>query len=400
MNTEEKHISVSELNRRAKFALDESFGGNVWVEGEVRQIKPHSSGNLYFSMRDENAQVDCSMWRNVANLVAFRLEEGMKVAAYGQVTLYEKTGRYQFVVYRMLPAGLGARAIEFALLKQKLDAEGLFEVSRKRKLPSFPKSIGVVTSKTGAALRDIVNIISRRAPWVTIICRNALVQGEAAPPDIISGIRELNDLGEVDLIIVGRGGGSEEDLWCFNDERLARAIAFSQIPIISAVGHEVDFTIADFVADLRAPTPSAAAEIAVPDMQDFTDRIHIFVNSIFEKANSRLLKDRNKFDRVAHRLEMQSPLVEIAEYRRMIDEFIVDADRAIAIRIERRRTRLQNLHELLSLLSVDNVLARGFAIVRKNGKIIKAASKLSHNDFVEITFARGRVQAEVVKDSD
>ena len=272
MAIEKNVITITELTRQIKFSLESSFP-RVWVEGEISNFKQHTSGHLYFTLKDEGAQLSALMWRSrVANLT-FQPEDGMKVIARGSITVYPPRGNYQLDVDQIQPLGLGELQLAFERLKQKLDAEGLFDAEHKKPIPEFPECIGLVTSETGAALQDIRSVLSRRHPSVEVVLAPVRVQGAGAAEEIADAIKYLNQYGGIDVLIVGRGGGSLEDLWAFNEEVVARAIYASKIPIISAVGHEIDFSIADFVADLRAPTPSAAAELVVRDRTELLEDI-------------------------------------------------------------------------------------------------------------------------------
>ncbi len=371
------------------------FPIGVWVRAELRNVKLHSSGHVYLSLADEEASVDAVMWRNVSQALGFKPEDGMKVEAFGSPTLYDKTGRYQFSVRRLIPIGEGARAVAFRQLKLRLAEEGLFSPERKRRLPRFPFTIGVVTSPTGAAIRDIINVVRRRAPFVTVIVRPSAVQGDSAAREIIAGIADLNRLDEVELIIIGRGGGSEEDLWCFNDEALARAIFSSKKPIISAVGHEIDFTISDFVADLRAPTPSAAAEIAVPDVRELRASIENMLNSSRVRCNMLFDGMRSRLDSDMRRAAWFAPLRRIHDLEQRLDVIMEKAGFLERGLIERLSGRLYRHAERLSGLSVKNTLKRGFAIVYRNGSAIESAIELATNDAIEIELKDGRRQAIV-----
>jgi len=282
---EKRIYTVSTLTREIKEVLETSFP-RLWVEGEVSNYKRHSSGHLYFTLKDENAQIRCAMWRFKADELRFRLEDGLKVLLEADIQVYEKSGTYQLVVQQLQPAGIGELQLAFEQLKKRLQEEGLFDPQHKKNIPPYPERIGVVTSPTGAAIRDIVSVVSRRFPAAEMLLYPVKVQGEGAADDIARAIADFNDFGEVEVLIVGRGGGSLEDLWAFNEEVVARAIFQSKIPIISAVGHEVDFSIADFVADRRAPTPSAAAEMVVPDRQELQGVLAYFL----EKYRNQILQ--------------------------------------------------------------------------------------------------------------
>ena len=278
-----KVVSVSDITRQIKQSLEQRFG-RVWVQGEVSNFKRHTSGHLYFTLKDEGAQISATMWRSRAANLLFVPEDGMKVIARGGITVYPPRGNYQIDVEQLTPVGIGELQIAFERLKRKLAAEGLFDESRKRPLPKFPERIGVITSETGAALQDIRTVLARRFSAVELILIPVRVQGAGASDEISGALREMNRYGKVDVIIVGRGGGSLEDLWAFNEEIVARAIAASRIPVVSAVGHEIDFTIADFVADLRAPTPSAAAEMVVPDRAELLELLRNYEYTMRQEA--------------------------------------------------------------------------------------------------------------------
>ncbi len=252
----DRHIyTVSSLTHEIKMLLETSFP-RLWVEGEISNYKAHSSGHIYFTLKDENAQIRCAMWRFKAGELLFRLEDGLKVIVEADIQVYEKSGNYQLIVQQLQPAGIGALQLAFEQLKQRLRAEGLFDEAHKKPLPTFPERVGVITSPTGAAIRDIISVVHRRFPAVQLILYPVRVQGEGAAEEIVHAIKDFNEFKEVDVLIVGRGGGSLEDLWAFNEEKVARAIYASRIPVVSAVGHEVDFSISDFVADRRAATPT------------------------------------------------------------------------------------------------------------------------------------------------
>jgi len=389
MKPERNIISVSDFVRIARHTIENAFAGGLWVAGEVRQFKAHSSGHWYFALRDNAAQVDCVMWHSDNMALGWQPEDGVEIEAHIFPTVFERAGRFQAVVKKMTPGGKGARAIAFEMLKKKLAAMGLFDQFHKKKMPAFPLTIGIITSRTGAAIRDICNIVRRRAPWITLILRDTRVQGEDAPADIVAAIEEFNKFGTVDLLIVGRGGGSEEDLWCFNDERVAMAIYNSQLPIISAVGHEIDFTIADFVADLRAPTPSAAAEVAAPDRTALINALATYLKRVSSALTAKSLHERNKLQQLSHTLALASPKYRIDESRQKIDLLLSGTYRNIALLLERKRTRLTHIGEILKMLSPKKVLARGFAIVRRDGNVIRASNQLAKRNIVEIEFSHG-----------
>ena len=395
MNNDRRIYSVQELNSLCRKLLEGIVPGGLWVRAEIRNLKFHSSGHVYFILAGEKASIDGVMWRSIASRLSFKPEEGMEVEAFGNPTLYEKNGRYQFSVKKLVPRGEGERAVAFRQLKEKLKEEGLFDPEHKRPLPKFPNRIGVVTSKTGAAVRDITNVLRRRAPRVSVILRPAKVQGDGAAADIAAGIQELNRYGNVDLIIAGRGGGSEDDLWCFNDEALARVIFDSEIPVISAVGHEIDFTISDFVADLRAPTPSAAAELAVPDREELRKFLMNALSRSRDNLKRRMEISTGRLDSVITRPGWGEPDRRIREYEQLLDDLILKGDRAAAIKLEKSAAEIRRLAGAISSLSSRRILRRGFAIVRRGGEIIQRSAHLSAGDEIEIEFTDGRKGAEV-----
>ncbi len=388
-------IKVSELNRKIKNSIDSTFPEPIWVLGEIRDLKRHSNRNWYFTLRDEDAQVNCIMWNSDNRNMDWNPEDGVIVEALCKPALYIKGGKYELFVKQMHKSGVGDRAIQFERLKKKLFAEGLFDTVYKKKLPTFPMTIGVVTSRTGAAIRDIMQVIQRRAPWANIILRDTLVQGDLAPKEIIRAIQDFNFYGKADLLIVGRGGGSEDDLWCFNDELVARAIYDSEIPIISAVGHEIDFTIADFVADVRAPTPSAAAEIAVMDISEIFKYLEQTIVRIYNSIQQLILRKKNALMSFKHSLDMNNPSRKVEQYKRYIDEIGNRSLLAVRSKLDRGANRLELLKEKLKLLSIDKVLERGFSLVTFNGEIIKECAQLNIGDNVKIKFFKGKIKADV-----
>ena len=291
---QEKIYTVTEITKEIKSILEESLP-SVWVEGEISNYILHSSGHRYFSMKDENAQIRCTLWRFRGGKLSFEPEDGMRVIAFGNISVYERNGQYQLDVIELISAGWGKLDIAFQRLKEKLFREGLFDEEHKKPIPEFPEAIGLVTSPTGAAVRDMIKIIHKRFPGVGIIVNPVRVQGEGAAEEIAQAIQEFNEFAKIDVMIVGRGGGSLENLWAFNEERVARAIYDSKIPIISAVGHQIDFTISDFVADLRAPTPSAAAQMVIKDKEELlketrsnAQKLLSYLTSLTEYLNQRL----------------------------------------------------------------------------------------------------------------
>ena len=389
-----KSLTVTELTRIIKRLLEEGIP-TVKVEGEVSNYVYHSSGHRYFTLKDENCQIKCVMFKWQAVQLDFTPDEGMKVEALGNITVYERGGQYQLNVIRLMPLGRGELLARLEELKKKLAAEGLFE--NERPLPPYPSTVGVVTSLTGAAIRDIITVMRRRAPYVRIILRPALVQGEGAAVDIVQGIRDLNERDDIDVIIVGRGGGSIEDLWCFNEEIVARAIAASRIPVVSAVGHEIDFTIADFAADVRAPTPSAAAEIVVRDMaevkQDISDLVFRLRQGVLSKvedmsARVEYIKRGLSPDRFIEMLAMRS---------QMIDELTIRMKGALTLSLSQRETVLERLRSTIAAMNPRAVLGRGYSIVyrKRDNRVVTDAAMVEAGEGITAELARGRLDAEV-----
>ncbi|HEY5614547.1 MAG TPA: exodeoxyribonuclease VII large subunit [Bacteroidota bacterium] len=395
-SAEKKVHSVSEITAHIKQMLESSFP-QVWIQGEISNAKLHTSGHFYFTLKDEGAQISGVMWRSrVANL-PFKPEDGMKVIARGSVTVYPPRGNYQLDVVQIQPLGVGELQLAFERLKQKLEAEGLFDPEHKKPIPEYPERIGVVTSATGAALQDIRSVLSRRMPTLEVIVYPVHVQGVGAAEEIADAIREMNRYGKLDVLIVGRGGGSFEDLWAFNEEVVARAIYDSQIPVISAVGHEIDFCIADFVADLRAPTPSAAAELVVRDRTELLDILR----------NLWYTTHQNLFDRVTGLRERIGSLVSSYSFNKPKDLFRQSAQRVDEL--ERSLTltfahlykfaasRHQGFQQRLEALSPVRVLERGYTVVRKDGQVVSSARALHDGDRAEIQFHDGEVSTRVEK---
>jgi exodeoxyribonuclease VII large subunit len=335
-------LSVSELTARIKRLLEPRFG-EVWVEGELSNFKPYASGHCYFTLKDADAQLSCVLWRTAVSRLKFRPQDGAKVLARGRLSVYEPRGNYQLVVDRLEPTGIGALAAAFEALKEKLAREGLFEAARKKPLPSLPQRIGLVTSLHGAAIRDLLKVILARWPRMTLILAPVRVQGEGAAQEIAQAIAELNRLQAVDVMIVGRGGGSMEDLWAFNEEVVARAIAASRIPVISAIGHEIDFTIADFVADLRAATPSHAGELVVPVLADLEAHLRRLQQELPAGLLTRLRLARARLNTLSRSWSLRDPRQRVEHARQGLDELQERMDLALQQRLHLARVRLQHL---------------------------------------------------------
>jgi len=394
--TTSRKLTVSELTHEIKFLLETSIPV-VWVEGEISNFKHHSSGHIYLTLKDELAQIPCVMWRSRNAGLFFTPQDGMKVLAQGQVTVYEKRGAYQLDILQLKPAGVGELQLAFEQLKRKLKAEGLFEEHHKQPIPFFPERIGIVTSPTGAALHDMITVIHRRNPGVEIILRPVKVQGEGAATEIVAAISELNDFGEVDLIIVGRGGGSIEDLWAFNEEAVARAIFHSKIPIISAVGHEVDFCISDFVADLRAPTPSVAAELAVPDTHELAQHLRMLREQAISRITDKIQSYWEQLKQINTSYGFRRPADLIQQYYQRLDELYNSLSKSMVHYLLLQNERLNALHKNLLTLNPTAILARGYSICfdPKTGTVIKSVQQLKPEDTIKIQFHQGKALSEI-----
>lgn len=412
-------LSVSDLNRMIRGTLEGQFS-NIWLQGEISNFKPHTSGHFYFSLKDSGAQISAVMFRGFNQKLKFKPDNGMEVIVRGRVTVYEPRGNYQIFCEVMEPVGLGALQMQFEQLKAKLQAEGLFDPSRKKALPFMPKNVAIVTSPTGAAIRDMLNVLSRRASGLAVTVIPAVVQGAQAPAEIVRGIELAQKVGGFDVLIVGRGGGSMEDLWGFNDETVARAIANCKIPIISAVGHEIDFTIADFVADLRAPTPSAAAELVVRNKQDLVDKLKLITRQLVQAINKKiqmeskhmsliergLIDPRRRLQDFAIRCDdllqrLEVSVQHILEFPQQKLKFLsTQLAQSAQTQLERKNRRLARVGDLLDSLSPLKVVARGYSLVTKNGDIVKSASTLKTGDKIEIQFAKGRAEAQISEVKD
>src|SRR5438132_102264 len=395
-----KVLTVSELTRSIRSTLETKFGA-VWVQGEVSNYKAHPNGHQYFTLKDARAQIACVIWRDTMAPLRQPLVDGARIQVLGTVSVFEARGQYQISVQIVQPRGLGMLQMKFEALKRKLEAEGLFDPARKRALPKFPKRIGIVTSPSGAAIRDMLNVLRRRAPTLSILINPVRVQGSGAAQEIAVAIRELatpnENFAPVDLIVITRGGGSMEDLWEFNEEIVARTIASVEVPVVSAVGHEIDFTICDFVADLRAPTPSAAAELIVPDVVDLTRRIGIFSRSLGRELLNRLRDAQQRLDHARETLR-RCILYKIDNYRRGLSHSLATLQARSPLRelmlrrnrfgdLERRfvdlparalenaRHRFQRIEGILRVLGPEATLRRGYSITRnERGELIRSVA--------------------------
>lgn len=393
----ERHIyTVSSLTRDIKDLLETSFP-RLWVEGEISNFKRHSSGHLYFTLKDESTQIRCAMWRFKAGELLFRPEDGMKVLLEADLQVYERAGNYQLIVSQLKPAGIGDLQLAFEQLKKKLHAEGLFDEERKKKLPLYPENIGVITSPTGAAIRDIISVIHRRFPAAQLYLYPVKVQGEGAAEEIAGAIGDFNNFGQVEVLIIGRGGGSLEDLWAFNEEIVARAIDKSVLPVISAVGHEIDYSISDFVADRRAPTPSAAAEMVVRDRQELLGIIAYFQ----EKFSTILLQKIGNFGEHLQSLKISYGLrrPEDLLYQKMqrVDDITKNIQIGFHHHLDMKKQSLDNVLKRLQALSPLEVLGRGYSICYKDGEIVKDVAQLKIEDLVQVKLLHGKFLSQIQK---
>jgi exodeoxyribonuclease VII large subunit len=389
-------LTVSRVTTYIKDSLEtDDLLGDLWVAGEVSNFTRAQSGHLYFSVKDAGASLKCVMWRSAATKRPYQPRDGDAVVLHGRITVYEPRGEYQLQVDLIQPEGVGLLYQAFLELKERLEAEGLFDAGRKRSLPRFPRRIGVVTSPTAAVLRDIVNVLTRRYPLAQVVLAPAAVQGLDAPPQIVSALTALNALGNIDVIIIARGGGSLEDMWAFNDEQVARAIVASAVPVVSAVGHETDFTIADFVADLRAPTPSAAAELVAPDVRDLSQQLLAHESSLGD-AMQRILSDLgSRVEERSRLLRRFSPDQVIARQRQRLDELARAAAAAVAHRLLLERERTGALSARLATLSPYATLGRGYAIVRHagGGLVVTQVAQVTAGDPLDVRVADGAFPA-------
>ena len=391
-------LTVSEINEFIKQLFDgiPQFR-ELSIEGEISNFKNHySTGHIYFTLKDDSSAIRAVMFRTSAQRLKFVPENGMKVTVRGRIASYVRDGQYQIYCESMEPSGIGALYAAYEQLKNKLAAAGMFDPDHKKALPAFPKKVGIVTSATGAAVRDMLNVIGRRCPMTEILIYPSLVQGDGAVPEIISGIEYFNATKSADVIIIGRGGGSIEDLWAFNDERLALAIFKSEIPIISAVGHETDFTISDFVADLRAPTPSAAAELAVPDVAELKQRIMELYARQVNQLDRKISLQRDRLSRLEGSKVLKDQFAYIDDRNMALARLAERLQRAEEIKLEKCGTAVSAMARTLTGLSPLNVLGRGYSAVYFDKKIVKSTSDVKLGDTVSIRTADGMIGAEVV----
>ena len=390
-------ISVTDLNKYIKEKIDgDEILNNVLVKGEISNFKNHYTGHLYFTLKDENSLIKCVMFKSYVSHLNFMPKDGMKVMILGSVSVFERDGVYQIYAKAMKEDGLGSLYEAYEKLKANLEKEGLFDEKHKKKIPFMPRTIGVLTSNTGAVIRDIINVSTRRNPNVHIRLLPVPVQGTGAGEKIAEKIRVMNEKKLADVIIVGRGGGSLEDLWPFNEEIVARAIYESEIPIISAVGHETDFTIADFVADLRAPTPSAGAELAVPDVYELKQKINSYQNRSRNALKKKIELMRLRYEKCIKSRVFTDSTRKIKEQYMIIDTYIKRLESKIKIIQKDKKTQFIKLISKLDTLSPLKTLQRGYSLTEKEGKIIKSVKDLKKDEEVKLRFFDGEKQAKIL----
>ena len=394
---EKKIYSVSDVNKYIKALMDkDTLLNNISIRGEITNFKAHYTGHLYFTLKDESSTIKCIMFKGYAQFLKFKPTDGMKVVINGQIGVFERDGVYQIYCKSMSPEGLGDLYLAYEQLKNKLQKEGLFDASKKKKIPFLPKRVGVITSRTGAVVRDIINVTTRRYPNVNLLIYPAAVQGVNVASTVIEGLKTFNTLKNVDVIIIARGGGSFEDLFGFNDEALARQVYASQIPVVSAVGHETDFTICDFVSDLRAPTPSAAAELVYPEYSEIVNRI------ITDKKRT-IIAIKNYIDRKRQYVEKlkaakleKVPLDKINRYRIIIDNLLSKSESSIKYKVEKYRTRCIKSISKIDALSPLKTLTRGYSVTENSdGKVIKSISDVNKDENIRIKLIDGKIEAIV-----
>ncbi|HEY3731981.1 MAG TPA: exodeoxyribonuclease VII large subunit [Steroidobacteraceae bacterium] len=389
--------SVSQLNREVRMLLEAGIG-QIGVQGEISNLARPSSGHWYFSLKDRDAQLRCAMFRARNSLCRFAPREGQLVIAHGRVSLYEPRGDYQLLVERLEDAGIGALQRAFEELKARLAAEGLFAAERKRALPEVPRCIGVITSPTGAAIRDILHILGRRFAAAAVIVYPVPVQGASAAPAIVAALDLASARAECDVLIVARGGGSLEDLWAFNEESVARAIHRSRIPVVTGIGHEIDFTIADFVADVRAPTPSGAAELVAPDTRAWLHRLAQFGARFAAGIRRQLLADRTRLAALMHRLQQAHPGTQLSQHSQRLDEFEGRLRFALQAQLAAYLARLESASRALQGVSPLATLGRGFAVITRSadGALVTSSEQLAVGEAFDAALAQGSLHAAVL----
>ena len=389
-------ITVSELSRELKFLIEQNFPF-IYITGEISNFKIHTaSGHYYFSVKDDKAQISCVMWSSRNRFLHVTPEDGMKVVIKGRVTVYEGRGTYQIDVFEVDPAGVGELQRAFERLKEQLQEEGLFDEEHKKDLPEFPQRVGIITSETGAAMHDFCNVTLKRYPNAEIFLFPVTVQGTIAAGTIVTAIKKAHTLKPgLDVLVLARGGGSLEDLWSFNEERVARAIYDAEIPIVSAIGHEIDFTIADFVADLRAPTPSAAAELIFPDKKELLERIKQFEYYIYGAIIDKINNLREILDALEGSYAFNRPMDVLDEYKYRLDEIDRSVERTIKEKFYSLNNSLNYIDKILKNVDPQTIMRRGYAVVKRNDEVVSRAEGLKSKDDVSISFFDGSKEAQI-----
>lgn len=396
--SEQNILSVKEVNSYIRSLLDaDTKLSNLWVRGEISNFKRHSSGHMYFTLKDSTSAIRCVMFRSRCQGLKFCPEDGMEVVAKGYVSVYDTTGHYQLYVQEMDPSGVGGLFVAFEQMKAKLKAEGLFENARKKHLPQVPSKIAVITSPTGAAVRDVLNVLYRRFPGVNILFVPAIVQGAEAPRSVIEGLDLVNRHGEAQVILLVRGGGSIEELWAFNEEAVARAVAASDIPVITGVGHETDFTIVDFVADCRAPTPSAAAEIAVPSRRELYNVVRRLDSMLCSCITRQIDRRRAMVEKYGASRVLRRPETLVSQYVQQLDNLDRRLAQGMTVNLAFSQKRFEKATGKLEVLSPLKILARGYAICRKEQEVIRDSRLVAEGDTVEIILRKGSLVCRVNK---
>ncbi len=384
-------LTVSELTKQIKLTLEENFS-EVSVIGEISNFKAHVSGHWYFNLKDTNAVISCTMWKGLNNYVFFTPQDGMKIIVRGRITVYPPRGSYQVDVQSMKPAGVGELQAAFEMLKRKLADEGLFNDEHKKEIPAFPKKIGIVTAKDGAAFQDMISVAERRFPLVELIIAPTRVQGSGAAESIVESLKLLNKQNDVDLIIVARGGGSIEDLWTFNEEIVAREIFASKIPIITGIGHEVDFTIADFVADLRAPTPSVAMEIATPDKDDFFVFINEFSYNSSQKLEALCVENRRMVNQILDSYGFRYPIDLVRNKSQLSDNLVVKILNGIEKKFEHYKNLIKLNSKIVESHGIEKTLKKGYVLVHQDSNFVKRSINFNDKKPASLKFYDGELE--------
>lgn len=392
-----KTLTVTLVNSYVKKMLDNDIIlNNLKIKGEISNLKRHSSGHLYFSLKDESSKINCVMFKDYAELLDINMEDGLRVEIKGKIKVYQKEGSYQLYCEEIKKQGVGELYLAFLNLKETLEKEGLFRLEHKKPLPLYPKKVGVITSPTGAAIKDVINVAKRRNPYIDIIIYPTLVQGTGASNNVMEGIEYLEKGAKVDVIIIARGGGSIEELWSFNDETLARRIYDSKIPIVTGVGHETDYTIVDFVSDLRAPTPSSAAEIVFKSYSEIKKEIDYNYNKLQKSMQDDLLKKKNEVNLLKNTIEFNSPMIYILNEHKKIKIINDRLNIGIKKKVNEEKSKLSYMMDLLNSRNPLNILNKGYTLIKdESGNIVKDSKSLSGEQLVEIKFRDGSLKAKI-----